>query len=203
MTPETRYAKSGNVHIAYQVVGDGPIDLVLVPGFTSHVEDWWEDPNSARYFQRLASFSRLILFDKRGTGMSDRVPDTALPTLSWLNRQSDAGDEFGICPITITEFYAGLSPEQYLPWDAFFAALTFCPISYDASIQAGQWRSSFRARGIQLSTTDTLVAAAAADAGAIVVTSNVKHYPMPVRLLDPRTRPASPGSTHDAGRSPR
>jgi class 3 adenylate cyclase len=81
MQPETRYAKSGDVHIAYQVVGDGPIDLVVVAGFVTHLEDLWEDPRFAGFLQRLASFSRLILFDKRGTGMSDRVPDAALPTL--------------------------------------------------------------------------------------------------------------------------
>jgi class 3 adenylate cyclase/pimeloyl-ACP methyl ester carboxylesterase len=73
MTPKTRYVKSGDVHIAYQVVGDGPIDLVFVPGFVSHLELLWEDPEQARFYQRLASFCRLILFDKRGTGMSDRV----------------------------------------------------------------------------------------------------------------------------------
>jgi hypothetical protein len=69
--PETRYAKSGDISVAYQVVGDGPIDLVLVPGFVSHVELGWEEPSSARLLTRLASFSRLIIFDKRGTGMSD------------------------------------------------------------------------------------------------------------------------------------
>ncbi len=72
MTPETRYAKSGDVNIAYQVVGSGPLDLVFVPGFVSHVEYIWEDPAMARFFERLGSFSRLILFDKRGTGLSDR-----------------------------------------------------------------------------------------------------------------------------------
>ena len=72
MHPETHYAKSGNVHIAYQVTGDGPIDLVFVPGFVSHVEANWQSPNRAKFFNRLASFSRLILFDKRGTGLSDR-----------------------------------------------------------------------------------------------------------------------------------
>ena len=70
--PETRYAKSGDVHIAYQVVGDGPFDLVLVPGFVSNVEAIWTSPLRARFLERLAAFSRLILFDKRGTGMSDR-----------------------------------------------------------------------------------------------------------------------------------
>ena len=81
MQPETKYAKSGDVNIAYQVVGDGPLDLVLVPGFASHVEYAWEDPSFARFLRRLASFSRLILFDKRGTGLSDRVSVTELPTL--------------------------------------------------------------------------------------------------------------------------
>ena len=71
--PETRYARSGDVSIAYQVVGDGPLDLVLVPGFVSNVELAWKIPDRAAYLNRLASFSRLIIFDKRGTGMSDRV----------------------------------------------------------------------------------------------------------------------------------
>ena len=73
MLPETQYAKSGDIHVAYQVTGNGPFDLVLVPGFVSHVEYQWEDPLTARFFERLASFSRLIRFDKRGTGLSDRV----------------------------------------------------------------------------------------------------------------------------------
>jgi class 3 adenylate cyclase len=76
---ETRYAQSGEVSIAYQVVGEGPFDLVYAPAFVSHVELAWEIPSLAAYFRRLASFSRLIRFDKRGTGMSDRVG--SLPTL--------------------------------------------------------------------------------------------------------------------------
>jgi pimeloyl-ACP methyl ester carboxylesterase/class 3 adenylate cyclase len=71
--PETRYARSGDVSIAYQVIGDGPFDLVFVPGFLSNVELTWRIPDRSAYLRRLASFSRLILFDKRGTGMSDRV----------------------------------------------------------------------------------------------------------------------------------
>src|SRR5258708_24980891 len=70
--PETRYAKSGDVHIAYQVVGEGPLDTIFVPGFVSNVELAWESPGGARLFSRLAAFSRLIRFDKRGTGLSDR-----------------------------------------------------------------------------------------------------------------------------------
>jgi len=71
--PQTRYARSGPVSIAYQVVGGGELDLVLVPGFVSHVEVAWEEPKLARFLTRLGSFSRLIVFDKRGTGMSDPV----------------------------------------------------------------------------------------------------------------------------------
>jgi len=79
MHPETRYAKSGGVNIAYQVVGEGPLDLVLFPGFVSHVEACWEQPKLAHFLTRLAAFSRLILFDKRGTGMSD--PTSVAPTM--------------------------------------------------------------------------------------------------------------------------
>jgi pimeloyl-ACP methyl ester carboxylesterase len=81
MPPRTQYAKSGDVNIAYQVIGDGPVDLVCIPGWVSHVEYQWEDPQTARFFSRLASFARLILLDKRGTGMSDRVSLDRLPTL--------------------------------------------------------------------------------------------------------------------------
>jgi pimeloyl-ACP methyl ester carboxylesterase len=77
--PQTHYAQSGDVSIAYQVVGDGPIDLVFVMGWVSHLDYFWAEPSFARFLRRLASFSRLILFDKRGTGLSDRVG--ALPTL--------------------------------------------------------------------------------------------------------------------------
>ena len=79
MRAETKYAKSGGVHIAYQVVGDAGPDLVLVPGWVSHVEYAWEEPSYARFLTRLASFSRLIMLDRRGTGLSDRVAD--LPSL--------------------------------------------------------------------------------------------------------------------------
>jgi class 3 adenylate cyclase/pimeloyl-ACP methyl ester carboxylesterase len=71
--PETRYAKSGDVSIAYQVLGDGPFDLVFAPGSVSNLEFGWEEPTLERFYQRLASFCRLIIFDKRGTGVSDRV----------------------------------------------------------------------------------------------------------------------------------
>jgi class 3 adenylate cyclase len=81
IAPDTHYADSAGVNIAYQVVGKGPIDLVYVPGWVSHVELAWDMPELASGFQRLASFARLILFDKRGTGMSDPVALQQLPTL--------------------------------------------------------------------------------------------------------------------------
>jgi class 3 adenylate cyclase len=73
--PVTRYAKSGDVHIAYQVFGSGGIDLVFVPGFISHVENYWDHPDLARWLTRLGNFARVIMFDKRGTGLSDRVAE--------------------------------------------------------------------------------------------------------------------------------
>ena len=72
-SPQIAYARSGDVHVAYQVVGDGPIDIVLVGGFVTNLEVLWENPGYRRFCERLASFSRLLLFDKRGMGLSDRV----------------------------------------------------------------------------------------------------------------------------------
>ncbi len=116
----TRYAKSGDLHIAYQVVGDGPRDLVFVPGWVSHVELGWTDPGFTHVLNRLASFSRLILYDKRGTGLSD--PVATAPTLE--ERMDDlravmdaAGSEravlFGECeggPTSI--LFAAAHPER-------------------------------------------------------------------------------------------
>lgn len=79
MAPETRYARSGDVSIAYQVVGDGPFDVVFVPPTTSHVELAWDVPNMRAFREGISSFARLIFFDKRGTGMSDHV--AGAPTL--------------------------------------------------------------------------------------------------------------------------
>jgi class 3 adenylate cyclase/esterase/lipase len=79
--PKTEYTKSGKVHIAYQVFGTGPVDLIVVPGWVSNIELAWECVEYSRFLQRLASFSRVIFFDKRGTGLSDRVSDDDLPDL--------------------------------------------------------------------------------------------------------------------------
>src|SRR5918998_1401634 len=78
MFVDTHYAKNGNARIAYPVLGNGAFDLVLVPGFISHLDCAWDEPGLAAFLKRLASFSRLILFDKRGTGLSDRTG--AIPT---------------------------------------------------------------------------------------------------------------------------
>ena len=78
MVPSTKYARSGDISIAYQVFGAGPVDLVVVPGWVSNIDAFWEEPTFARFFQRLGSFARVILFDKRGTGLSDRVTDTPM-----------------------------------------------------------------------------------------------------------------------------
>src|SRR2546428_13910915 len=69
--PKTSYAHNGDVSIADQVIGDGPLDLLFIPPFVSHLDLYWAAPETAAFFRRLASFSRLILFDKRGTGLSD------------------------------------------------------------------------------------------------------------------------------------
>jgi class 3 adenylate cyclase len=74
MAPRTRYAKCGDLNIAYQVTGEGPLDIVLIPSFVSNIEFWWTSPVVKSWFDRLASFARLILFDKAGTGLSDPIP---------------------------------------------------------------------------------------------------------------------------------
>jgi pimeloyl-ACP methyl ester carboxylesterase len=71
--PATHYAKSGDIHVAYQIFGSGPIDLVFVPGWISHLDAWWDNPITASWFERLGRFSRMLIFDKRGTGLSDRI----------------------------------------------------------------------------------------------------------------------------------
>lgn len=77
--PATRYARSGEVHVAYQVFGKGPVKLVLTPGFVSHIDNYWDEPHLAGWLARLGEIARVAMFDKRGTGMSDRV--TALPDM--------------------------------------------------------------------------------------------------------------------------
>ena len=80
--PATLYAQTGNVNLAYQIVGQGPVDLIVIPGWISNVEETWNMPELSGWLHHLATFSRLILFDKRGTGLSDRVDEKELPDLS-------------------------------------------------------------------------------------------------------------------------
>jgi class 3 adenylate cyclase len=118
VVPTTRYAKTPDgVSIAYQVIGDGPRDLVWVPGWVSHVEAAWAEPTMARFFERLATFSRLILFDKRGTGLSDRVPDSALPTL-----ETRMGDVLAVCDAVGSERAALFGVSEGASMCVLFAA---------------------------------------------------------------------------------
>jgi pimeloyl-ACP methyl ester carboxylesterase/DNA-binding CsgD family transcriptional regulator len=87
MEPETRYAPSGRLNIAYRAFGEGPVDIVLVPGFISHVEYAWREPSLARFLRRLSAFARVIAFDKRGMGLSDSDPSGKTPSL--VERMSD------------------------------------------------------------------------------------------------------------------
>jgi pimeloyl-ACP methyl ester carboxylesterase len=120
--PETRYARSGDYHIAYQVIGEGPPDLVYVPGWISHLDMYWEEPSVAQFLRRLASFSRLIVFDKRGIGLSDPVPPENMPNLeertddvravldaAGSERAAVLGQGYG-CPIAL--FFAASHPER-------------------------------------------------------------------------------------------
>src|ERR687893_2209085 len=84
--PETTYAKTVDGYVAYQVFGEGPLDIVLIPAWATNVDVMWEEPSLARYLDRVASFGRVICFDKRGSGVSDPVPLSSLPTLEqWLD----------------------------------------------------------------------------------------------------------------------
>jgi pimeloyl-ACP methyl ester carboxylesterase len=75
MQPATRYARSGDIRIAYQVFGEGPINVVLAPPFVSSIENYWDEPDAARWLLRLGSYARVVMLDKRGTGMSDPVAE--------------------------------------------------------------------------------------------------------------------------------
>jgi pimeloyl-ACP methyl ester carboxylesterase len=86
MLPETRYARQGGLHLAYQVLGEGPPDLLLLDQWFSHMEAQWDVPPVAEFRERLASFGRLIMYDKRGSGLSDPIPTSDLPTIEeWMD----------------------------------------------------------------------------------------------------------------------
>src|SRR5215468_6687508 len=109
--PEIKYAKSGDLHIAYQVVGSGFIDLVFVSPWVLPFEILWEEATVARFLERVASLARLVLFDKRGTGLSDRVSESELPMLFGA---SEGGPMSVLFAATYPERTAAL-----ILWDAF------------------------------------------------------------------------------------
>jgi DNA-binding SARP family transcriptional activator len=127
--PETRYARSGDVSIAYQVVGDGPIDIVFVMGWVTHLDYFWQEPGFARFLGRLASSSRLILFDKRGTGLSDRA--VGLPSL-----EQRIAAATGACPSRRAATWPSTSPAHgtwscqetttFPSWETRMRSLTRC-----------------------------------------------------------------------------
>jgi pimeloyl-ACP methyl ester carboxylesterase len=136
MIPETKYAKSGSVNVAYQVIGDTPLDLVLVPGWVSNLECFWEEPSLERFLRRLASFSRLILFDKRGTGLSDRVTES--PTL-----EERMDDVRAVMDAVGSERAAILGVSEGGPMCVLFAA-TY-PERTESIVMIGSYARRFRA----------------------------------------------------------
>jgi pimeloyl-ACP methyl ester carboxylesterase len=151
MRPETKYARSGDVNIAYQVVGKGPLDLVYVPGFVSNLDTYWDEPRTAHFLERLASFSRLIWFDKRGTGLSDRsVP---VPTL-----EQRMDDVRGVMDAVGSERATILGVSEGGPMSALFAATypkrttalvlcdSFARVAWAVDYPWGRARDEFEAR---------------------------------------------------------
>ncbi len=115
--PTTRWAKSGPVNIAYQVLGSGPLDLVYAPGFCSDVELAWEWPPLARFYRALGSFARVIVFDRRGTGMSDPVSDQVIPT-----PEARMDDVRAVMDAAYSERAALVGVSEAAPLCALFAA---------------------------------------------------------------------------------
>ncbi len=136
LLPETRYPKSGGVNIAYQVVGGGPLDLAYVMGWVSHLDYFWEEPSYERFLTRLTSFSRLILFDKRGTGLSDRVSDAELPTL-----EQRMDDVRAVMEAVGSERAALFGVSEAGPMSALFAA-SFSPACGADPSPTVSWRPS-------------------------------------------------------------
>jgi predicted nucleic acid-binding protein len=100
------------------------------------------------------------------------------PARSRIQAWIDGGDELGVCAVNVAEFYAGLPPQQRALWEQFLGALQLWEITRDAAIQAGIWRYDFARQGVALTTTDTLVAAVTQEQQAVLVTNNLKDYPM-------------------------
>jgi class 3 adenylate cyclase len=160
LTPQTRYARNGETTLAWTAVGEGPIDLLFVPGFISHVEHLWEEPGVASFFARMTSFARVIIMDRRGCGLSDRrveevgLEDEALDILSVL----DAADSERAVLMAYTTggapaiHTAALAPErvQALILYATLVRMTAdgdVDWAYDADMRAGAWSDLIDAWG--------------------------------------------------------
>ena len=117
VTAETHYTQSGEYNIANEVIGSGPVDLVFVIGGVSHLEYFWREPHFAAFLRRLGSSARLFLFDKRGTGLSDRMPANSLPTLEEL-----MGDGGAVMHAAHLERAVILGVSERGPLSALFAA---------------------------------------------------------------------------------
>jgi pimeloyl-ACP methyl ester carboxylesterase len=137
MSPVTQYVRSQGYHIAY-LVGAGPPDVILIPGFRSHLEIGWEQPLYERWFRRVASYARLILIDKRGTGLSDKVPHDKLPTL-----EERMGDVLAVLDAVGSSRTALFGISEGGAMAALFAA-TY-PARTSALILSGAWARAFRA----------------------------------------------------------
>lgn len=109
------------------------------------------------------------------------------PSTACLKHLLTSGDEIGVCPVTVAELFSGLQPHRHRQLVTLLSGLLFWPISYSASVQAGTWRYAFARQGIQIGMMDALVAAVADEMRATIVTSNGRHFPMGLPLLDPRT----------------
>lgn len=108
------------------------------------------------------------------------------PSTACVKHLLVSSDEVGVCPVTVAELFAGLQPRRHHEWNTLLSDLLFWPISYSASVQAGTWQYAFARQGIQIGMMDALVAAVADEMGATIVTSNGKHFPMGIPILDPR-----------------
>jgi class 3 adenylate cyclase len=154
LEPETRYAKSGDVHIAYQTLGGGPLDVLVVQGFTSHLEHTWEEPRQAALYRRLAAFARLVVLDKRGTGLSDRVPHPELPSLE--QRMDDVRavlDAVGSERAAIVGFWEG-GPMALLfaatyPARTRALVLYATPVSFRSAPDYPWWSDARNARALE------------------------------------------------------
>lgn len=177
--PEVRYAREGDLHIAYQVWGDGPLSLVLVWGLFSHCQLFWEDPPMARFLEELGKFARVVQFDRRGTGMSDAV--SGIPTLE--ERMDDVRI---VTRAADMEQVAILGESEGGPMSCLFAASFPDRVSrlvLYAPLMSWTARDDFP-EGVQPEAADELIDAVAEQWG----TGAASEFGMPSRTGDPASR---------------